>query len=991
MQKVRQLTPPNEYSAICGVLEDNASYPFPGLGNTFPILEQSVPNISFSHLTPLAVNRELSLQLTRLNHHCFRLNAALESLSQINSHLVNHEFVKAETAITAHKIAHGYSLALLKKDLLLALERHGLPGLSKRYKTLTSGHESTAWALMCRFIYDMMDPTFNPNRAARSWVSLTSKRMEASEWYARILEDAIFTRSCSEAVLSSVFLRVSALSILDVALLLWRKKTVHPLDTRLQTAFDRLNSATQGILNDNFSNLDIRVPKAYRLSERLHADLQVYRTSFFFDEIASVATWRSHVNGLVFAGSFEVPSLENDEIARKLALAAEAIASNPQECNLIVSGLRDWEASFLHDESNLKNQHFLKAILVADCLRRMQNNPSVNPTELAYLLADTEDVHLYASTENLNNLLDYKYSENSLLLRFIIREIIYRKERTQDNELERRLAFMKLFEKNTRTKIEDEFSEIAVFSLGAAILLAKTCTRTFLERLFLMMTSVKDVIETRLRVCQWLVAHAGESDDSLKEERDALERELANLDARSDLDSTRVHVDEDSLREWFNDTHLANATRYIQTVLSEGPATNFGSLLQFYYKDKQVSDTGGEDLSADTQIDSEFILIGIVDDTLNTFLSDRTFGLDAYLSRRIRHGTLSGHVIPPITRVLNKLSEIGELHEKIHNTGDISGVPNLALEYRKYLVSELDHVRRDVIQIKNDKHPQGLIQASWKMAHNIVHLDAMIARVRSRVIEANGSYDMFSDIYSLCWDFLESDLAQLRLYIAKDFFQGAKIKLVELYSALSSSERAYTYRVILELQYTLEARLQDICGWFIRPVFRRDRYSLKMLVMSTLSIVRELDERYHFCEEVAISDEISLNRGGFDVFGDALFVLVGNAARHGKPDGRIKVSADLCLQNNSMVVVEVTSEVSDVEQHQEAAQRITAALNVTEARALDRAAVEEGFSGLRKLVGLLHRVRSPGVTLAIDPNENELTLTFRLVLPSEITFTRGRA
>jgi hypothetical protein len=59
---------------------------------------------------------------------------------------------------------------------------------------------------------------------------------------------------------------------------------------------------------------------------------------------------------------------------------------------------------------------------------------------------------------------------------------------------------------------------------------------------------------------------------------------------------------------------------------------------------------------------------------------------------------------------------------------------------------------------------------------------------------------------------------------------------------------------------------------------------------------------------------------------------------------------------------------------------------VREARVIDRAAVEEGFSGLRKLAGLMRRVRSPDVALALSAPEKELEITFWLTLPAEITF-----
>jgi hypothetical protein len=955
MQTVRQQTQPTDYAAICTITESNVAYPFPGLGNTFPQVQRTIPNGSFHRLRALELRRELALQVARLNHHATKLIPALESLARINESLANNAPETAAATIATHKEAYGLSLVVLKKELLLAVERHGLPGLARGYRQLTEGDESTAWALLCHFVYDLMDPSFHPYLAHRAWLGVAAQRLGASEWYARLLEDEILTRSETDASLSSALLRFSGLSILDLAILLWRKRIVHSSDMRVQGAFAQLDASIKDVLVVKFSQIHVGIPNAYKLSGRSPPDIDVYRTSFFFDDIASVAAWRCHVNGLIFGERFKIPSLKDDEAHHRLDAAAAAIAAAPRKLQKNIEDLGEWEKSFLYPGSELADQKFLTAAVIAQSLRKMAQGVDTDPVSVAHLLATVEDVHLYAPLDTFRGLLKADFARSSPLLCFLLQEMIYRRARTQDNELERRLAFMKLFNRGSGAKVTELLDEITLASLDTAILMARTCTRTFLERLYLIMTSVKDVLETRLRVCRWLLEHEGEPEDSLREECDALERELANLDARSDLDSTRVHVDEDSLRDWFNTTQLASATRYIQTVLAEGPIPNFGSLLSFYSSREKKTDAGEEDLSADTQIGSEFLLVHIVDATLQAFASDRTFGLDAYLSRRIRHGTLSGHVMTPVTRILNRLSEVRDWREQDREPDDLSGINFLVQEWRKFMSNELDQVRKDVIQIKSAEHPKGLIEATWRTAANIAHVDATIGRVRSRVIETGGAYDIFSDIHSLCWDCLESDLHQLRLYMVRKFLPRATRRLDELVQGLSPRERFLASEFVRELHATLEARAQEVCGWFIRPVFRRDRYSLKMLITSTLSIVRELDERYKFTEAVIMSD----NRMSFVVFGDALFVLIGNAARHGRPDGQIVVSAGPVEERNDLVLLRVTSEVSNLEQHRERVSRIRAALMVREEHAIDRAAVEEGFSGLRKLAGLVQSVAMP--------------------------------
>src|SRR5439155_25661587 len=126
--------------------------------------------------------------------------------ARINEALALHAFEEAEATIAAHKKAHGLSFVLIKKELLLALERYGLRGLAGRFKRLTEGHERTPWALLCHFVYDAMDPNFHPSLAMRAWLEGSAKWPPAREFITRLLADEILIRSESDGALSSAVL-----------------------------------------------------------------------------------------------------------------------------------------------------------------------------------------------------------------------------------------------------------------------------------------------------------------------------------------------------------------------------------------------------------------------------------------------------------------------------------------------------------------------------------------------------------------------------------------------------------------------------------------------------------------------------------------------------------------------------------------------------------------------------------------------------------------
>jgi hypothetical protein len=431
MQTVRWETLPSDYTAACVVAESNPAYPFPGLGNTFPDDETTVPNSRFRNLKPLDLRRELMWQSARLNYHASRIVPALESLARINGYLVAKKFEEAENAIEVHKKAYGLSLVLLKKEMLVVLERQGLPGLFRRYKTRTDKYQNTAWALLCHYVYDFTDPTFDPSRAMRQWRALSANRLEKSEWYARLLEDDIYSRSATDATLSSALLRFGAVSLLDLAISLWQRRAAHPGHPLVQGAFRQLDGAIQNVLVQGFSELQIDVAKGHIFPDRPPSDLEIYRTSFFYSDIAAVTAWRCQVSSLLFSSTFHMPSLEHDPAFRRLTEAAAAIAAAPRGYRKIVEDLRDWQISFLREGFTFSDQRFLTAAIVAESLRKLSQAAGDDAVAVAHLLASTEDIHLYTEGLVLKELLATEVCRDSPLLRFVVREMIYRRERRQ--------------------------------------------------------------------------------------------------------------------------------------------------------------------------------------------------------------------------------------------------------------------------------------------------------------------------------------------------------------------------------------------------------------------------------------------------------------------------------------------------------------------------------------------------------------------------------
>jgi hypothetical protein len=982
LQSIRQATPATDLSSLCRLVELNDHYPFPGLGQVTPTPNHSIPDVRYRYLRPLSLDKELAIAAARINYHSERVIDSLSSLALINAALTEGS-PECEQLIADHLSSFGPSVAWLKKDMLFNVQAHGLPGLVKRFRALVAGRERSAWAILCRFMYDMADPSVDAGISARAWIRYDRRAFD-HEWYASIIRHEVIANTFDDQASAMSILRYGSTNIVDLYLHLSK---ILNFDTEKKINKGRASYISPDAIRavtTNQSCFELQVSPVYKLGSGAVSDTEIFRAAFFFDDIPEVYAWRSEFSKVVFQNYFP-DTAQRLSVSGTYKDAVDRLSTAPDQSPAVMASLARKELELFSSDVVLLNQRFLASAVTAASLGRLADKENLDPTYIAELLTSIEDIHLFTDDKTIESLM-LVYRDCAILV-FVCREVLYKIKRSQDNELERRLAFMAMFE--SREDILISLDSMKADYPKSARFVAKICTRTFLERLFLIIGSVKEVLETRIDIVVWNQRNVPEQDDDASEDLDALNRELANLDARSDLDSTRVHVDEEALREWFQETQQPNVSRYIQTVLGEGSSYNRASVLPSISLLERTVPEGEEDVGEESRVGSDILLVAIADAVMRAFASDKAFGLDAYLSRRIRHGTLSGQLMTPVIRALNPLFELGELHNPSTGAVPSSSLQEQVEEWKIGLLEDIDQARREIIQLRSPERPLGLIRATWRTASNAAHLDAMSSRVRTRVMENKGVYDIFSDVYALCWDCLESDLADLRLFMARDFLPRQVNKLIEMFEGLSAAEKRASFMSFGEAQGILASRVQEVCGWFIRPVFRRDSYDLGMLIGSTLSIVRELDVTYYFREEIQLDSAITLTRGSFEVFGDALFVLIGNAAKHGVENGTITVEAK-SSEDGTYALVSVRSVCPDTVAFNEGLRRIEEALAPPGRRALDRAAVEEGFSGLRKLAGMVESVRGSEASLFLTSNSDDLSFIFSVNLPIEIYLARDR-
>ncbi|RZK34134.1 MAG: hypothetical protein EOO61_14095 [Hymenobacter sp.] len=321
-------------------------------------------------------------------------------------------------------------------------------------------------------------------------------------WYAAPLLWQIVGLSGGADYTALQALRYNSVSLLDLVLFLWSLSNVDSNSSEIGDVHKLLNDDIASVLSLRFNKITLPVPPRYAETSGGVGDVNLYRSSFFFSEITNIAVWKAQVSELLFAdadssGSSVTPQNPLASPQIRLDITDKLKAT-------FLTALGDWTQGGV--ENRLSSEPaFFRALIAADIVRSIKDFDNIDHTTLVKILSETKDVHEYISAQGLTKLAELSEEKDDSLVSFLLRDLAFRRRRSLDNDLERRTAFMNIFVGGTHQDIVPFIISLSSDYPSASDYIFSTCSRVFLERLYLLMSSVKDVIETRIALCQWYI------------------------------------------------------------------------------------------------------------------------------------------------------------------------------------------------------------------------------------------------------------------------------------------------------------------------------------------------------------------------------------------------------------------------------------------------------------------------------------------------------
>jgi hypothetical protein len=651
-----------------------------------------------------------------------------------------------------------------------------------------------------------------------------------------------------------------------------------------------------------------------------------------------------------FVEEEEITSLLRDIASNETAESVAKIREVEGEPTLLLNNDDHWENRNISDFT----KHFflkLKFIELIDCERHREAlelfvHPFIDNPKLVHFfdLADVFSGKPWRFYKNIKSFLD-----SSIVLDAYLK--IYNDEKQLFNAKACWRSFLEECKVQKPSELElsnfnDDYKRYFYF-------LHKVCSTFNLSQDSQKFKSPREITIERIAICEKLLENESELEE-LYEEIEGLERQLAIADGIQEVDNFGLTVDQARFYKEAKNKHLKSFERYksLKSLASKESETL-----------KQIDSKKEENaLFKMPEQEKYSVMVSLLYALSDIFLKNHEFGLDYYLSMRIRHGRFLGVTRGPLERnkLITKYSE--EIQEYTRNEfwinqfeecidiDKIDSLNQILNEFSSSIDQELKSFIQDYIQIHSDELPFGIF--------NIEITNYMVAIIEDS-INADTTMDEFLshvlEMFVLSLDYCSKDI---KLLISRQLQFQINTKLnnlqKEVTNLISNSLNVDLVNNIVAARTDMSNVFKEILTWFdISGENKKSirTYSFDNIVEIALARAKRIHQS--FSPELVVHNEKFKTRFHSNVLAimvDAFTILLSNIQEHGRnnsPKVVVDVKSDNLSGNVSRLEVEITNPVAEDDVNFDKLENIKQEISSNKMKSR-----QEGGSGFHKLLAL---------------------------------------
>lgn len=432
-------------------------------------------------------------------------------------------------------------------------------------------------------------------------------------------------------------------------------------------------------------------------------------------------------------------------------------------------------------------------------------------------------------------------------------------------------------------------------------------------------TSSKHKIDERISVCKFLLdINQSKADDYLNEIERLTKKQIIQKGIQ-EIDESKIYVNQNGIieTELKNIQPIYNRFKAIGELSSE---TNI-SIISLYsdkvlsFKNSKKND--GNEFSKDPQFD---VFKDIFHYVLNKFLFSN-YGLQQYLSARIRHGVLLGEIRPEF-ELLNLITEIEKGIDKykpndfwnvvlqFENETQYNKVQSIFGDFSRKIDTLInEEILSKFLQIKlENNNPEGWLDYTF---------EDFLLQIHYIPLKDSKNIDVFlNSIFDILWQRTEKNLEIVRENINEkirdDFFKIILELENNLLTELDSIPEVL-YNNITESRVNIENKLNKIASWFNITDSNISDFKMSKIIDVSLEYSQQSNINKAIDLELNLNDTDLIKGIFYPAFVDLFRIFLENSLKHsGFEEGeRIPISISV-FHSNGFLQIDIINSLSEL-------------------------------------------------------------------------------
>lgn len=940
---MRRSVTADDAEMVAGVILTNPLFKNFPLPSPFPTQPQIFARYTHRPVTQ-GLFQELAFQCARIKINSENIAHSLIELRAINDAILDDDSDRSTNLIRNFIERRGYSLVVLGKLAYLKARFGSDPNIVSFVDAELNKFGLANRGVVSIGAIDMMENAY-PFIALRKNILDFSRTKRFSDLTNDIVNWQFQPIKHTRTELSSALLSLGLSSVLDASVfILVHHRNLglfakHDLENYLNDVLPReVVQAWDAISSDPCPSARM----TFEESDPGFDDFKFYRRSIAWIEYQSVSKFRMAADPFYIERPIDVVAPAAVEAARELFANVEAFSNLSEPVNYGPVEISRFDVA--------RSGTFFRTLAFVYLLRSGTRASNLSSTQLLSLLNTTTDISRLVHIGEVRDF--FAQVQRDRLSHYLGCAVVSECSGLSVDEHRLRRALQDLVIRDYGGDIVSLASFFGREAQHVANHMFETCSEEFLTQLFILFSDADSVFEARAQLLDWYARTFDEPTVAERAKTLRLDQKLRKV--RGEIDDTRIYVDPLRFRQWIEDNYLEELSSILRTsVIDHAELAKFTAFGDFT-----------EDRIPHVR------LARVLQACFREFCENKRYGVASYLGRRIRHGTLKGHLSSQLDSIIQK--------SKYECILQSTAAGELIRGWKEQYDNRIDLWGAETFHIFSKSKSHGMIYADVTDSKKI-EVTRNAIRSLEETYRATGNLgNVVQAIAEWCWLLIDKDLGQIRLTVEAARAEWGSLDVRELRKFCDTSNAHIAGELCREINIMTEERFRTLARWFSKPAVLSPSAQISILVDAVTDEVHDIFPNFTPSIEKTGIPDLELFGMQYHHAYDFLYVVIYNAAKHGDRAGKLVQDIRLDREDGGTGVlsITITSDLTSGDSIVDARRRIEEAMSGSS----DDAMIVDRRSGIKKLMRLKADVKEV-VDIGIMYGERTVSFTYVVRLP----------